>query len=80
MKIEFVFEQIVCCVCKTPILTDVHSMRRLKENGENFFCINGHPQRFLPSEVEKLKKELREANERLSIAEAAKRKRLRKKK
>lgn len=60
-----------CIVCSVPIFMDAARDAELQRNHGNFFCVNGHSQRYIDkSDLEKLRDQLGE-KERLLAAERA---------
>jgi len=53
-------ETLSCATCGVLFAVPVDRLRRLRENGEDFFCSSGHVNVFRPSELEKVKKQLEE--------------------
>jgi predicted RNase H-like nuclease (RuvC/YqgF family) len=46
---------ITCATCGTAFCMDAHLNKKLRESGREFFCPNGHSLSYRPSEVEKLR-------------------------
>lgn len=58
-----------CCSCSAQIWLSEVQFNRLKDNGNIFYCINGHSQSYPASRVGTLEKELSEKNSALQVAE-----------
>jgi hypothetical protein len=50
-------KEITCCNCFTHFAMDDVLYRRRREDGQSFWCPNGHGQYFTETEVERLKRE-----------------------
>ena len=65
-------ETLTCCTCGIPIVLSIPHARRLRESGDWFHCVNGHPQHFTETTAEKLRRanhkigELEERLERIN--------------
>lgn len=62
LQITQKFEVIYCYSCKIPFAVPADVRRRWVENGGTFWCPNGHNQHYTESDVQKLRKQLEEAN------------------
>lgn len=58
-----------CCNCFTHFAMDSDLRQRRLDEGGTFYCPNGHGQVFSESTVNKLKKQLENANKRVGWAE-----------
>lgn len=58
--------EIVCCKCTTHFAMDHELYYRRREDGNTFWCPNGHGQSFTESEVTKLKKQNESLQKRLA--------------
>lgn len=47
-----------CCVCGIPFGIPDYHLTRLKDNGGEFFCPNGHAQHYTVSEIKRLSDEV----------------------
>lgn len=60
---ELYFDIIICYNCKMPFAAEKETMKKWQQNGQSFYCPNGHVQHFTESENAQLKKQL-EASKR----------------
>jgi NMD protein affecting ribosome stability and mRNA decay len=56
------FETMICCNCKMMFAVPSSVRREWIASGGSFWCPNGHSQHYTESDVQKLKKQLEEAN------------------
>ena len=49
-----------CCTCHVPWCIEESHYNRLKETAEQFFCPNGHGQRFTETTARRLERELQQ--------------------
>lgn len=57
---KVVLETESCCVCGVLFAMPDHMLQRLRDSGGNFYCPNGHSQRYMESETTRLRKKLAE--------------------
>lgn len=69
LSFAILFEREECCNCGTPFAMTSEMMRKRRTDGENFYCPNGHSQRYTETTVMKLKKELEHEKQRRMWAE-----------
>jgi septal ring factor EnvC (AmiA/AmiB activator) len=63
------FEEVVCCKCGTTFQMDAELDELRQEDGETFYCPNGHAQSYTEStesEMKKLRDELAEVKKELA--------------
>lgn len=58
-----------CCNCYTHFGMDQTLYNRLQANGGTFWCPLGHAQHYTDTEIQRLKKQLKNANDRMNYAE-----------
>lgn len=59
------FEIEECCNCGMQFGLTTDYQKRRRRDGESFYCPSGHPQSYTESEIDKLKKQVRQKNEAL---------------
>lgn len=59
-----------CCTCGVPVSIPQEIRRQRQENGESYYCCNGHAMVTRQSDVQKLKAELAEKERSLAAAKA----------
>jgi len=57
-------ETICCCVCGVQFGMPESLMGKRRDDGQSFWCPNGHPQSFTDSRVDRLEKQLKCERER----------------
>jgi predicted RNase H-like nuclease (RuvC/YqgF family) len=58
-------KQLSCANCSAPIYLDELTVQRRREDGQGFYCPNGHSNVFQPSENDRLKKTIAEKDRAL---------------
>lgn len=57
---ELVLTTMNCCICGVVFAMPEHMRARAQENGNSFYCPNGHSQSYSESESDRLRKKLDE--------------------
>lgn len=71
MNVLLTLTEISCATCSLHFAFDVDLYNRRKDDGRSFYCPNGHSNVFRDSEIDKIKKQLENANKRLGWAETS---------
>jgi predicted nucleic acid-binding Zn-ribbon protein len=58
LQFSFDFKTITCCACSCTFAVPLAFYDRRKNDGQNFWCPNGHDQHFTETRVAKLEREL----------------------
>lgn len=66
IEIEVSFYIETCCNCGVAFGMPVEMQKRLKREGGNFYCPNGHPQHYTETDESKLRKALADEKRRHS--------------
>lgn len=53
-----------CCVCAVVMYAPVGFCKNRRDNNRIFYCLNGHPQSYKASELDRLRSRLVQAEER----------------
>lgn len=61
---DITLETEVCCTCGVVFSFPAYLMKKRREDGDNFYCPNGHAQRYSQTEAQRLRRMLDEANRR----------------
>lgn len=67
IEINTRFEVIYCYECKIPFAVPAVIRADWQQNGENFYCPNGHIQHYTESDVQRLNKKLKREQEQLEL-------------
>lgn len=67
-QLTITFTAVQCCECSCWFGIDSQQRAKLLENGNWFYCPNGHQQHYSESEVKKLKRHLKFAENQAAIA------------
>ena len=69
MPHQIYLEMETCCNCGIPFGITSDRMKVLRERGGDFYCTNGHSQRYTETDNMRLKKQLRNVNQQLEWSE-----------
>ena len=69
IQINSKYEVIYCYKCRIPFAVPAAIRRRWVEDGDSFYCPNGHSQYYTESDVQRLEKQLERERRRREFAE-----------